>query len=364
MGFLSGLGSMLGSAISSASNVGIQKMINDSNERIAKWANETNLQLADKNNRANRDLSELAYRQNLEQWSRENEYNSPLQQMQRYKDAGLNPNLIYGQQNLSASSPQLKYERQEAGHVAPYQRQASNVKLELGDVFQSIMDFATYKNQLRKSNAEADSAEYQADIAKYESMMKASDANFRNDFNRANLTKTNEEISNLVESRKVIMQDYENKKITHSQLIAETNRINTQIESLNIQKKLYEAQIKKTNQDIQIGTHQNTIKENEAKMSESFYQVQFLNSYYNYLNGKVNYDKNLTSKEREQIHKEMDEIKLKVDSLQKNLFEQTYNAVYNPPKKGVFNTNGYNNYEFNKYYGVEHFENKIKFSPH
>lgn len=364
MSFLSGLGSMLGSAISSATNVGIQKMVNDSNERIAQWANETNLQLADKNNQANRELSEFAYRQNLEQWNRENEYNSPIQQMQRYKDAGLNPNLIYGQQNLSASSPQLKYERQEAGHVAPYQRQAPNVKLDLGDVFQSIMDFATYKNALRKSNAEADTAEYQADIAKYESMIKASDSEFRNEFNRANLSKTNEEISNLVESRKVIMQDYENKKITHSQLIAETNRINTQIESLKMQKNLYEAQIKKTNQDIQIGRHQNTIKENEANMSEAFYQVQFLNQYYNYLNGKVTYDKNLTSNERERIRKEMDEIQLKVDSLQKNLFEQTYNAVYNPPKKGILNTNGNNTEEFNKYYGIEPFPNKIKFSPH
>ncbi|MBQ3410774.1 MAG: hypothetical protein IJH30_03380, partial [Bacillus sp. (in: Bacteria)] len=42
---------------------------------------------------------------NLAQWERENAYNSPIQQMQRYREAGLNPNLIYGQQNLSAASP-------------------------------------------------------------------------------------------------------------------------------------------------------------------------------------------------------------------------------------------------------------------
>lgn len=33
----------------------------------------------------------------LEDWNRQNEYNSPKNQMQRYKDAGLNPQLIYGQ---------------------------------------------------------------------------------------------------------------------------------------------------------------------------------------------------------------------------------------------------------------------------
>lgn len=35
----------------------------------------------------------------LEDWNRVNVYNAPKQQMQRYQDAGLNPNLIYGQQN-------------------------------------------------------------------------------------------------------------------------------------------------------------------------------------------------------------------------------------------------------------------------
>jgi hypothetical protein len=39
-------------------------------------------------------------RQNaLADWNRVNLYNAPKQQMQRYQDAGLNPNLIYGQQN-------------------------------------------------------------------------------------------------------------------------------------------------------------------------------------------------------------------------------------------------------------------------
>lgn len=41
-------------------------------------------------------------RQNaLDDWNRQNEYNSPAAQMQRYKDAGLNPHLIYGQSNTS-----------------------------------------------------------------------------------------------------------------------------------------------------------------------------------------------------------------------------------------------------------------------
>lgn len=64
-----------------------------------------------KENQANRDWNlNLAKQQNqwnIEQWNRENEYNSPSAQMARYKSAGLNPDLIYGQSNLSAASPEM-----------------------------------------------------------------------------------------------------------------------------------------------------------------------------------------------------------------------------------------------------------------
>jgi hypothetical protein len=60
-----------------------------------------------KNREYNLMLARLQNQWNLEQWQRENDYNSPTAQMARYRQAGLNPDLIYGQQNLSASSPTL-----------------------------------------------------------------------------------------------------------------------------------------------------------------------------------------------------------------------------------------------------------------
>lgn len=56
-------------------------------------------------NRGQMELAKYQNEWNLAQWERENIYNSPSQQMQRFREAGLNPNLIYGQQNLSATSP-------------------------------------------------------------------------------------------------------------------------------------------------------------------------------------------------------------------------------------------------------------------
>lgn len=42
----------------------------------------------------------------LEDWNRQNEYNLPANQMQRLKDAGLNPHLIYGNGNVTVASTQ------------------------------------------------------------------------------------------------------------------------------------------------------------------------------------------------------------------------------------------------------------------
>lgn len=39
----------------------------------------------------------------IQNWNMQNAYNSPAAQMQRFREAGLNPNLIYGQTNMSGS---------------------------------------------------------------------------------------------------------------------------------------------------------------------------------------------------------------------------------------------------------------------
>lgn len=69
-------------------------------------ANSANLQIARETNAANRANQEYQNEWNLEQWNRENEYNSPLQQRLRLERAGLNP-MFYGLDgNGNASSLQ------------------------------------------------------------------------------------------------------------------------------------------------------------------------------------------------------------------------------------------------------------------
>lgn len=65
-------------------------------------------------NKKSRQFAEQMYNvqkaDNLAFWNMQNEYNSPASQMERFKAAGLNPNLIYGQQNTAGpiSSPDIQ----------------------------------------------------------------------------------------------------------------------------------------------------------------------------------------------------------------------------------------------------------------
>lgn len=55
-------------------------------------------------NSQNKKAATTAWNRQLAMLEYQNAYNTPAEQMKRYKEAGLNPNLIYGQQNLSASA--------------------------------------------------------------------------------------------------------------------------------------------------------------------------------------------------------------------------------------------------------------------
>lgn len=90
------LGAIIGGVASLASAIlGAKSSSSANDSAIAQQqlANQGNISLARENNNFN-----------LEMWRRNNEYNSPSAQMQRYKDAGLNPALIYGSSGNAGNS--------------------------------------------------------------------------------------------------------------------------------------------------------------------------------------------------------------------------------------------------------------------
>ena len=136
----------LGTAIAGTLGLVGSAMQSKYNYQSAVETNQTNLQMNRETNEANRRLSELAYRQNLEQWNRENAYNSPAATMARFQAAGLNPNLAYNQSNNAASSPTMSYAPMKAAKLdAPKIDLAGvlNSLQVLGGAFDQIMESQT-----------------------------------------------------------------------------------------------------------------------------------------------------------------------------------------------------------------------------
>lgn len=109
---LGSLGSALGSGISSIGSALLQ-LGGDYFNREQQWKydkkamelqNQFNLAAEKRQNAYNIQAENRAMQNNIQLWNMQNEYNTPAAQMQRLKDAGLNPNLAYGTANTTAGS--------------------------------------------------------------------------------------------------------------------------------------------------------------------------------------------------------------------------------------------------------------------
>lgn len=112
------------------------------NKAAQRDANKANIQLA---------REQMQFSQKMIQ--QQNEYNSPVAQMQRYAQAGLNPNLVYTQGNPGNQTSIPSYQRADV-KPALY-----NFQQNMGDVINSVFANLQSVAQIRKANADARSQE-------------------------------------------------------------------------------------------------------------------------------------------------------------------------------------------------------------
>lgn len=134
---IGGLGSIVGSAI----GAGAQRRANIQNMQLAKYQN--NWQTAE---------NEKAYARSVEMWNMQNAYNAPTAQMSRLRQAGLNPNLVYGSGvtgNSAGSAPQYQPAKIQRATMEPYR----GWNLGLSDA--ASMYMAMRQNKAQVENMEA-----------------------------------------------------------------------------------------------------------------------------------------------------------------------------------------------------------------
>ncbi len=159
----------------------------------------------------------------LADWNMQNQYNSPKEQMMRFKEAGLNPNLIYGQMSNSpvvrSSSPQ------SYNPTAPQADLGSTANMAIGQY---------YDTQLKA--AQIDLVKKQADATMYESLIKA----VTNDKLRAELPFVTQNLDAALSgqllknqaqdytNRNLLPQEYQKNAAQIRNIIASTNLTNEQ----------------------------------------------------------------------------------------------------------------------------------------
>lgn len=162
------IGSIGAAALTSGASVSSglfgKKKAKKYNSELQKEQFEYNQKLAAQQNQYNRENAEWAYQKNLEQWQRENEYNSPAAQMRRYQEAGLNPNLAYGQSNTAASSPTISAPTAEGYPMSGSSGVSDSMpSIEFPNVVQEYMNLKTQKLQQDQIQQSIDMMRKQAD---------------------------------------------------------------------------------------------------------------------------------------------------------------------------------------------------------
>lgn len=159
-------------------------------DTVANWisnkkTNSTNLQISRETNQANRELAEYQAQFNERMWHMQNDYNSPSAQMERYAQAGLNPNLIYGQGTPGNAGDYPKYDRPQmvGATMQPY----TGFNLGLSDAVDNVLKYRNAKLDLERKETENRKADAEKAILDYQVI--GASLNNSNLTERTNLTK-------------------------------------------------------------------------------------------------------------------------------------------------------------------------------
>lgn len=122
----------------------------------------------------NKAMAEQANRWSIDQWNRENAYNTPAAVMARLREGGVNPDLFYGNsaQNLAASSPAVT--PVAAGENVDYSPMLSQPTL--GDLAQNIAATRLANVQAEKLEADTEKTGQETENLKVEGTILSADA--------------------------------------------------------------------------------------------------------------------------------------------------------------------------------------------
>lgn len=146
------------------------------------------------NRRYNLMLAEKQNRWNLEQWQRNNDYNTPSAVMSRLREAGVNPHMYYSKGNAMGGVSTASPEMTAGAPSSPIDTSGLLQQRTYGDAIQKAMEQSLLAASVRKTNAEAGLVDQKRETEEYNTDIFESDAAFRNALNGSSLRLTGMEI--------------------------------------------------------------------------------------------------------------------------------------------------------------------------
>lgn len=187
------IGTLIGVAASSESN---------------RKTNEANKELSQLTFEQNQALNEQTHQQNIELWKYQNEYNSPKNQMERLRAAGLNPQLAYGTGNVAGNTTSNVPQLESAKKIAPVLRSFMGYDIGLKDSINAFFQAKMAQSQINLTDANALKVLREAD----------------------NLPKVGEQISAQIDN---LRADIKNKGASYGEILKRIDLLGAQIENIN-----------------------------------------------------------------------------------------------------------------------------------
>lgn len=211
-------------------------------------------------NAYNKQMAELENQKQLEYWNMQNEYNSPAAQMQRLKDAGLNPNLAYQSVSTGNAEAMPSYSTPEQS----FQNYAGEAMQEVGSTLAS--QITAYQSiQMNQAQIEAQRMNNEllrahmpyANSAAY---LKYHGQEVQNLLTESQIDKVNEEINYINSNRELNQQQRQN-------LERNFELLGKQLENMDVQKRISLI-------DESIRAAQKSIIEDTNEYAREFIRVQ------------------------------------------------------------------------------------------
>lgn len=245
-----------------------QSSANKQNYNIAQMNNQWAEKMMDKQNQYNIEQWQREADYNTEMWNKTNEYNSASSQVQRYKDAGLNPALMMGGQNAGVAQSSSAPSGNSVGLPSP--TPAHMQAYDFRGLSTAINEAFLLEAERSRKQAETDWFKTQSSVAAAKAAEEVRGMALKNDFEElafdTNLSIKNEQYLselqqrlNFAEQQKLIRQ-----QAIHQQLINENlpDKLAMEVAVMASQRDLNEF-----NSDVNVGKFIEALKKRGINLS-------------------------------------------------------------------------------------------------